>query len=235
MVTRDLIAIIPARGGSRRLPRKAVIDFAGQPMIAWTIAAAREAGMFDRIVVSTDDAEFAAVGREHGAEAPFLRDRAADDSAPVSEATLATLGQCEQYWNEQYRSVVQLMPNCPLRGAAQITSAVRRFRESGAPFLLSCFRYGWMNPWWAHTIDAKGHPTALFADKTRARSQDLQTLYCPTGAVWIANVKALRDSGTFYGPGHVFFPIDWKAAVDIDDSEDLEMALALCRTTRPCA
>jgi N-acylneuraminate cytidylyltransferase len=127
------------------------------------------------------------------------------------------------------------MPNCPLRGAAEIISAVGKFRESNAPFLLTCFRYGWMNPWWAHTIDASGHPIALFAGKTRARSQDLEPLYCPTGAVWIADVAALRRSKTFYGPGHVFFPIDWKAAIDIDDTEDLEMALALKRTKQSCA
>jgi N-acylneuraminate cytidylyltransferase len=227
MVTRERIAIIPARGGSKRILRKALVDFAGKPMIAWTILAAQEAGLFDRIVVSTDDGEIAKVGRDLGAEAPFLRERAADDVTPVSEATLAALEQCARHWGERYRTVVQLGPNCPLRGAAEISSALRRFEEAGSPFLLSCFRYGWMNPWWAHTIDSQGHPTAVFGDKTRHRSQDLEALYCPTGAIWIADTAELRRSGTFYGSGHVFHPIDWRAAIDIDDMEDLEMARAV--------
>lgn len=227
MVTRELIAIIPARGGSRRIPRKNTVDFSGKPMIAWTILAARESALFDRIVVSTDDRDIARIGKDFGAEAPFLRDRAADDMAPVSEATLATLDQSERHWNERYRTVVQLMPNCPLRTSAEIASALQRFRDSRSPFLISCFRYGWMNPWWAHRIDSHGRPVALFPDKTTGRSQDLDALYCPTGAVWIADVTALRASRSFYGPGHIFHPIDWKAAVDIDDVEDLELARAI--------
>jgi N-acylneuraminate cytidylyltransferase len=222
-----MIAIIPARGGSKRIPRKALVEFAGRPMIAWTILAALESEMFDRVLVSTDDPAIADAARELGAQVPFLRDRAADDHSPVSEAALAALDQCEHHWRQGYRTVVQLGANCPLRGAREIAGAMQRFEESGAPFLLSCFRFGWMNPWWAHTIDAQGRPSALFGEHIRSRSQDLEALYCPSGAIWIADVAALRSARTFYGPGHIFHPIDWKAAVDIDDADDLEMARAI--------
>jgi N-acylneuraminate cytidylyltransferase len=226
MVSVDLIAIIPARGGSRRIPRKNISDFAGKPMLAWTVDAAKQSGLFRRILVSTDDAEIAEVARRFGAEAPFIRDRAADDQATASEATLTALEQAESYWREQYETVVQLMPNCPLRGAAEIVDAVKHFRESRAESLVSCFSYGWMNPWWAHRLDAQGHPQPLFPEAMTRRSQDLDKVYCPSGAIWIADVKALKESRSFYGKGCIFFPMLWSTAIDIDDPEDLMMAKA---------
>jgi N-acylneuraminate cytidylyltransferase len=226
MVTRNMIAVIPARGGSKRIPRKNVVDFCGKPMIAWTIEAARQAGLFDRILVSTDDAEIADVARRFGAEAPFLRDRAADDFAPVAEATLAALAQAESHWGERYATVVQLMANCPLRRSDDIRAAVTRFSESAAPFLVSCFRYGWMNPWWAHRVDSMGRAEPLFEGALDKRSQDLDALYCPTGAIWIGKVAALIQSRDFYGPGHIFHPIGWAESIDIDDHEDLAIARA---------
>jgi N-acylneuraminate cytidylyltransferase len=223
----DMIAVIPARGGSKRIPRKNIIDFCGRPMIAWTIEAACESRLFSRVLVSTDDAEIAALSRANGAEVPFLRDAAAEDEAPVANATITALRQAQEHWRENYRTVVQLMPNCPLRGAGDILNAVERFRSSGAPFLVSCFKYGWMNPWWAHRVDASGHPEPLFKDTLARRSQELDALYCPTGAIWIADVDALQASQTFYGTGHIFHPIEWESAVDIDDEGDLSMARAL--------
>ena len=89
---------------------------------------------------------------------------------------------------------------------------------------ISCFRYGWMNPWWAVRLDERGRPDPLFPDTRSQRSQDLDLLYCPTGAIWISKVTELQEAGTFYGPGHVYFPMNWRAAVDIDDYDDLDMA-----------
>ncbi|MDT3687786.1 MAG: acylneuraminate cytidylyltransferase family protein [Pseudorhodoplanes sp.] len=221
------IAIIPARGGSKRIPRKNVIDFAGKPLLAWTIDAALGSGLFDYVLVSTDDADIATCARAYGGQVPFLRDSAADDTAPVAAATLAALRQAEIHWGQNYDTVVQLMPNCPLRDSTDIAVAFDRFRATRAPFLLSCFRYGWMNPWWAHRLDASGRPEALFKEALTKRSQELDDLYCPSGAIWIANVAALRESGTFYGAGHIFHPIDWRSAVDIDDVDDLDLALSI--------
>lgn len=221
------IAIIPARGGSKRIPKKNIVPFCGKPLIAWTIEAARESAIFDRILVSTDDEEVAAIARQWGAEAPFLRAEAHDDHAPVTMATLHAISQAQNHFTEEYDVVVQLMPNCPLRKGVHIKDACERFFERDGAFQLSCFKFGWMNPWWAMSLDEKGHPAPLFPEALKKRSQDLEKLYCPSGAIWIAKVSALRESCTFYGPAHIFHPIDWKAAVDIDDLEDLEMAKAL--------
>lgn len=224
VVNKKLIAVIPARSGSKRIPRKNMIEFCGKPMIAWTIEAARATNHFDRIIVSTDDQGIADLAVTHGAEAPFLRPNLFEDRAPVAEATLTAVSQAASHWDETYETVVQLMATCPLRGAEDITGALDRFDREGASFLVSCCKYGWLNPWWAHKVDAGGHPQRLFADAIDRRSQDLEVLYCPTGAIWIAKLDALQASKTFYGPGHIFHPLDWTSSIDIDDPSDLEMA-----------
>ena len=221
------IAIIPARGGSKRIPRKNIVDFFGKPMIAWTIEAAQKSGYFERILVSTDDEEIAQVARDHGASVPFLRTECADDHSPVSQATLASLKQAETFWDTSFDTVVQLMPNCPIRTAADIKQAIEAFQGKQATFQISCFKFGWMNPWWALRLNEQGQAEKLFPEAVSARSQDLPELYCPTGAIWLAQTAALKKTGTFYGAGHVFDPMHWISAVDIDDYEDMEMAKAV--------
>lgn len=220
------IAIILARGGSKRLPRKNILDFHGKPMLAWTIEAALQSAQYEHVIVSTDDLEIAEIARSFGAEVPFLRDSAADDIAPSSEATLATLRQAEQHWGEQFDAVSQLMANCPLRDAEDITAAVQNFINQGAESQICSFRFGWMNPWWAARVDEQGKPDYLFPEARVARSQDLPPLYCPSGAIWVARVPVFKAAKSFYSPKHIFHSLSWMSAMDIDDAEDLEMAKA---------
>jgi N-acylneuraminate cytidylyltransferase len=224
LVTR--IAIIPARGGSKRIPRKNIVDFCGKPMLAWTVEAARASEAFARVVVSTEDREIADVARAAGADVPFLRAAHHDDVADVSQATLAALQQATGHFGERYDGVVQLMANCPLRTAADITAALAAFDASGADFQISCTRFGWLNPWWAIERDGAGRGKPLFPAAMERRSQELPPLYCPTGAIWIARGAALQQAGTFYGPGHRFEPLDWISAVDIDEADDMAFARA---------
>lgn len=221
------IAIIPARGGSKRIPHKNIIEFCGKPMIAWTIQAAKESGLFDRVLVSTDDQRIAEVSKTWGAEVPFLRASFADDHTPVSEATASALQQAMNHWQESYASVTQLMANCPLRAADDITQAVTQFEAQDRSFQISCFKYGWMNPWWAVKLDPEGHPERLFPETAGQRSQDLPELFCPTGAIWVARANMLLKTKSFYGPNHVFEPMSWESAVDIDDYDDMRFAEAL--------
>lgn len=218
------LAIIPARGGSKRIHQKNIIDFLGRPMITWTIKAALDSECFDQVLVSTDCSEISNVSIDSGASVPFLREENMDDFAPVSQASISALKQAENHWQCRFDQVVQLMPNCPLRQAEDIKKAVDHFEEQSSDYQISCFRFGWMNPWWAMQLGQYGTPLPLFEEKTKQRSQDLPPLYCPTGAIWIAGRDKLIDAGSFYGPDHRFFPMDWKSAVDIDDAEDLEMA-----------
>lgn len=220
------IAIILARGGSKRLPHKNILDFHGKPMIAWSIEAALQSAQYDRVLVSTDTPDIAEIARSFGAKVPFLRDAAADDITPSSEATLAALRQAEQHWGEKFDVVSQLMANCPLRDADDITGAVQNFINQDAESQICCFRFGWMNPWWATKLDEKGRPDYLFPKARIARSQDLPPLYCPSGAIWISRSSVFKSAKTFYSPNHTFHSLSWMSAMDIDDAEDLEMAKA---------
>ena len=218
------IAIIPARGGSKRIPGKNILDFNGRPMIAWTIDAALESGIFDKVLVSTDSEEIAEVGLSLGASVPFLRQGSADDNAPSSEATLGSLMQAEKYWNGCFDFIAQLMPNCPLRTALDIRKSFDSFYPSDSNFQISVFRFGWMNPWWAMKMDESGAPQPLFREALESRSQDLDPLYCPTGALWIAERASFVAAGTFYGPNYRLCELPWLSGVDIDDYDDLRMA-----------
>ena len=219
----NVIAIIPARGGSKRLPGKNVLPFNGLPMIAHSIKVAQESGLFKRIIVSTDSQEIADTAKEFGAEVPFFRESLADDMTPVSEATLLALQQAEKYFNESYDHVVQLMANCPLKTARNIQDIFASHLENKNSFTLSVFKFGWMNPWWALKVNQDGSGEKLFQN-TFVRSQDLPDLYCPTGAIWCAQCQALKRDKSFYGIGHKFFEIPWQNAVDIDDKDDFDFA-----------
>ena len=222
---KKIIAIIPARGGSKRVPKKNIIDFMGKPMIAWTIEAAIKSKIFDRIVVSTDSEEIAEISKKWGAEVPFLRDKYADDHSPVSEGTLATIKQLEEA-GEFYDVVVQLFAVCPLRDQKDIIQAFNFFRLKKVPFLISSYKYVWMNPWWAVTLDESNKPNWIFSE-TMKRSQDLPELFSPTGAIWIADIENLKSENSFYGQGHIFWNLDWKHAIDIDNFDDIELAKTL--------
>ena len=108
-----IIAVIPARMGSKRIPKKNITDFLGKPMIQWTIEQALQSDCFDKVFVSTDSEEISNIAILNGAESPVLRSDAVDDFSPVSEATSA-VNQSESLWGK-FDIVVQLMANCPLR------------------------------------------------------------------------------------------------------------------------
>lgn len=226
-MSKKVIAIIPARGGSKRIPNKNILPLGGKPMIAWTIEAALSSGTFDCVLVSTESKTIAEVAKKFGAQVPFLRTEKYDDITPVSEATIAALGQAEQYFETEYNTVVQLMPNCPLRTSSDIISAHKNFCDKNIHFQISCFKFSWMNPWWAAEILENGQPESIFPEALKKRSQDLPDLFCPTGAIWIADANALVNRGSFYGEGYQYFSLDWKHAIDIDNYDDLEMTNVL--------
>jgi N-acylneuraminate cytidylyltransferase len=226
-MVRLVIAIIPARSGSKRLPNKNTMELMGKPMIAWTIEAALQSQIFDRVLVSTDSAEIAELAERHGASVPFLRTAAYDDETPVSVATCVALEQYGKEFGETPDTVVQLMATCPLRTSKDIEEAAREFGEHDAPAQISCSPFGFFNPWWAFQLDEQNRPTAIFPSATLKRSQDLPPLFCPSGAIWIARSQALLTHRTFYCPGHVFFPMSWQSGLDIDEKADFDMAECL--------
>ena len=225
----DVLAVIPARGGSKRVPGKNIRPLLGLPAIAWTIRAAIDSGVFHRVVVSTDSEEIARIAREHGAEVPFVRDAAlADDHTPVSLATVDALERLDPC-RERYGIVSQLMANCPLRDADDVRESYRQFVETGASAQLSVMRFGWQNPWWAMRRGDDFVLDPLFGDRVTAPSQSLPELYCPTGAIWWARAAVLREARTFHVSGRTGWEISWQHGVDVDTEDDWAMAELLAR------
>jgi pseudaminic acid cytidylyltransferase len=218
------IAVIPARGGSKRIPKKNVKPLGGVPLIGFTINSALQSGIFERIVVSTDCAEIAEVSREFGAEIPFLRNPdLSDDFTPVSAATVDVLRRLDPD-GKKYKAVCQLMANCPLKTAADLVESYRQFVTTDSESQLSVVRYGWQNPWWAMRRDDNFRLDAIFKDSITQRSQDLPDLYCPTGAIWWAKTDALLRKGTFHLATKTGWEIPWQRGLDIDTHDDWEMA-----------
>ena len=223
----NCLAVIPARGGSKRIPQKNLKEFRGKPMIAYTIEAARESGVFSRIVVSTDSPEISDVAREYGAEVPYLRvPELAGDKTPVSLATLDALEKVDP-GGKQYTLVSQLMANCPLRTGDDIRKSLSNFLENGADAQISVTRFGWQNPWWAFRLDGQERLSPLFTEKQKERSQDLESLFCPSGAIWWIKSESLIRERTFHVEGRTGWVIPWYRGVDIDDEDDWALAEAL--------
>jgi CMP-N-acetylneuraminic acid synthetase len=221
------LAVIPARGGSKRLPGKNVRPLDGRPLIAYAIEAARLSGLFDRVVVSTDSPEIARVAAAEGAEVPFLRSASlADDLTPVSAATADVLARLDPE-GRTFGAVCQLMANCPLLLPSDVADSFAQFEADGADAQVSVVRYGWQNPWWALRRDERHVVDPLFPDQLQQRSQDLPELFCPTGAIWWARAAVLRRSGTFHVPGRTGWVLPWQRGVDVDDAEDFALVEVL--------
>ena len=221
------LAVIPARAGSKRVPGKNIRSLCGRPAMAYSIAAARESGLFARIVVSTDSELIAEIAARYGAEVPFLRDSwLSDDQTPVSMVTSDVLIRLDPH-GDIFTSVAQLLPNCPLRDAADVRDSFQQFRSSGAQAQLSIARYGWQPPWWAMRRTAEMALVPLFPQEIVQRSQDLPALFCPTGAIWWARAQTLRDTGTYHIDGRTGWEIDAIHGIDIDTEEDWQLAEAL--------
>ncbi len=222
---KKIMAVIPARGGSKRIQKKNIIDFDGKPMIAWTIIAALKSKVFSDVYVSTDDEEIKKIAIDNGAHVPFLRDKNYDDHSTVSDVIFDFLEKINKNSN---KIIVMLMPNCPLRDSNDIINSVDFFIKNNNNFQLSCSDFGWTNPWWAHIIDKNGKVSKAFDSYDNSvRSQDLPKLYSISGAIWIAKIDEFMKEKTFYGPNYQLKKISWKNAIDIDEYEDLELAKKL--------
>ena len=191
--------------------------------MAYPLLAALNSKFIDEVFVSTDSNKIANISKKYGAEVPFLRKKYNDDFSPVSHATIHTLNSVSNYCDEKYDIVVQLMANCPLRNETDLKKSIASFKNKKRDFQISCFKFGWMNPWWSFKINKKNKAKPLFPKQLKQRSQDLPNLFCPTGAIWIAKTKKLIKTKSFYGKNFSFEELNWVNAIDIDDIDVIEL------------
>ncbi len=222
----EILALIPARGGSKSIPRKNIRPFAGHPLIAWSIAAARAAEMVTRIIVSTDDEEIAAVARRYGAEVPFMRppELAQDDTPdlPVFEHALRVLEEGENYRPE---IIVHLRPTSPLRKVWHIDQAVLRLLEHPEADSIRSVSPPSQNPFKMYRIGADGLLQALvevpgMPEAYNMPRQALPAVYWHNGyidAFWADTVMEQHSMS-----GRRILPLTLSAEewIDLDTPED---------------
>lgn len=234
------IALIPARGGSRGIPRKNVKPLAGQPLIAWTIQAARSCRRICRTVVSTDDDEIADVAREWGGEVPFRRPASLAGDAASTDAVVA---HAIAWFREQAppgpEYLVVLQPTSPLRTAADIEAAMDLALRSGAPAVVSVSPMV-QHPCYARCLDAAGRLHPFFpppADGARPdlkRRQELPEAFSENGAIFLCRCEDYLRERTFFSDRTVGSLMPEERSLDIDSPWHFHLAeliLSAARTT----
>jgi CMP-N,N'-diacetyllegionaminic acid synthase len=214
-----VLAIIPARGGSKGLPRKNVLPLAGKPLIAWTIEAAQKSRYIDRVILSSDDEEIIGVARQSGCDVPFVRPAAlAADASGTMDVLRHALAEVPGF-----DVVVLLQPTSPLRAAGDIDATVEDCVQGGRPASVTVTPSA-KPPEWMYRRDGAGCLSPVLPDVSATRRQELPPAYVVNGAVYAARVDWLLEHGSFVGPetGSVVMPQE--RSVDIDTAFDLAVA-----------
>jgi CMP-N-acetylneuraminic acid synthetase len=223
---RSTLGLIPAKGGSTRLARKNIRELDGKPLIAWAADAARDSGVIDRLVLSTEDAGVAEQARALGIDVPFMRPPAlARDPAGVVEVALHALDELEQA-GERYDTIVILLPTCPLRSAADVRAAYQLFIERDRPFLMSVAEYS-HTPFAAYRMAEGDALEPVFPEFLELRSQQMPRAFRPNGAVHILDVARFRAAGTYVADPLVGYVMPRERSIDIDTEADLREAMFL--------
>ena len=217
------IALIPARGGSKRLPRKNIVDFRGRPIIAYTIEAARECGLFAHMVVSTEDDEIADVARRFGAEVHDRPPKLASDTSGVVDVCLDVLARNEETGNA-YDVMCCLYPTAPLRTADDITATVRLVRPGECDFAMAVTNFT-HSPHQALRVVDGDCLERMWPDLIERRAEQIGELVVGNGSTYAVAVQAFRRHRTFYGPGLRGYIMPRERSVDIDTAADLDFAL----------
>lgn len=222
-----ILAIIPARGGSKRLPRKNILPLAGKPLIAWTIEAAINSQMFSEVMVNTDDDEIAKVSSELGAKIPFIRpNELASDTASSNDVIKHTL-----LWYRDkginFTEVVLLQPTSPLRSSDDIIAALDLYNKKNASSVLSVCEVDHPTAW-CNILDESLSLKGFIKENVRKlRSQDIDKEYRLNGAIYILNVvKFLAKNSTVLEPSFAAI-MPRSRSIDIDEKIDFDIAEAI--------
>lgn len=214
------LCIIPARGGSKRIPHKNIIPLCGKPLISYSIECAKKIKIFEKIIVSTDDNNIAQISLKYGGEVPFLRPEniSADDSTPISLITHVL----KYFNNDRFDAVVYLQPTSPLRTENQIQDCLKLFEETNADTLTTVKKVE-DHPYWTMTIQ-NGELNPFFTkNHIQLDRKQLPDCYIENGAIYIIKIDTI-NKGLFYGKKVIPFIMDRKTSLDIDNPDDLLLA-----------
>ena len=224
-----VLGLIPARGGSKGVPRKNIRLLAGRPLLAYTADAALAAQHLTRVVLSTDDEEIAEVGRACGLEVPFMRPaELAQDASP----TLPVIQHAVSWFSargESFDAVCLLQPTNPLRRAADIDGCIERLIQSDADAVVAVLPVPpEHNPHWVYFAAADGALRLSTGEATPLpRRQDLPPAFHREGSVYVTRREVLMETNSLYGRRLLGYPVNPQRSVNIDNQEDWARAESL--------
>lgn len=230
-----LLAVVPARGGSKRLPGKNILELAGKPLIAWSIEAGLQSKYVDRVVVSTNDEEIGNVAREYGADVPFMRpeELARDESTTIDMLRHALYELGEE--GEEYEYLILLQPTSPLRTEWHINEAVEKLIQNNADNIIGVTEVDHPIEWTNTLPKNLSMEGFLRKEMENKRSQDFPVRYRVNGAIYLMRIDVLLKSKTlFFGRNSYAYVFDKTDSIDIDDMNDFLIAKAMLKH-RICA
>lgn len=225
------IAVITARGGSKRIPRKNIREFCGKPILAYSIEAAKESGLFDRVMVSTEDAEIAGIAESYGAEVPFRRSEStAGDFAVTRDVLLEVLEEFRRR-GEQFDALCCIYPTAPFVTAARLREAVTLLEESGADSVLPVARFSFP-PQRGVVVREDGCLQFKWPEYAQTRAQDLEPFYHDAGQFYCLRVKSFLEQKVLVMEKTMPLILPEMEIQDIDTEEDWELAQVKYRLRR---
>jgi CMP-N,N'-diacetyllegionaminic acid synthase len=230
IIDQKTIAIIPARGGSKTLPRKNILDLNGKPLIAWSIETGLENNFIDKLMVSTDDPEIAEIAKVYGADVPFLRPASLSSDTSKSIDVLFHALDHYQQKNEHFDIVLLLQPTSPLRISNDITKAFELLHSQNAKAVVSVSEVK-HHPFLCNTLPENlNMQFFLTKEQVNTNRQQYPKYYHINGAIYLSQVVFLRTNLSFYGQDTFAYIMPKERAVDIDDFFDFKIAEFLMTT-----
>lgn len=219
-----MLAVIPARGGSKGVPDKNIRKMAGEPLLAYTVQAALESGIFERVIVSTDSHQIAQEAERCGAEVPFMRPEELSGDLISSDDVIVHALNYYQKHGEIYETVCKLQPTSPLRTALHIREAYQLFLEREADSVISVCMCE-HSPLWSGIIEEDLRLDFFISnDAKRACRQEMPTYYRLNGAIYMAKAECLTINKSFFGKNSIAYIMSQENSIDIDSELDFKIA-----------
>jgi pseudaminic acid cytidylyltransferase len=217
------LCIIPARGGSKRIPRKNIKEFLGKPIIAYSIKAAVDSNLFDKVMVSTDDPEIAKTAIEFGAEVPFLRSETNANDFATTAAVINEVLEVYKTRNKLFKYCICIYPTAPFVSSNLLIKAFKKLKKDKLDAVFSVLKYGFPIQR-AMKINKEDKVEMIDVSKINARSQDLEPSFHDAGQFYALNVSAFIKSQKLWTNNTGCIEINELEAQDIDTETDWKLA-----------
>lgn len=220
--SKTFLAIIPARGGSKRLPNKNILDLAGKPLISWSIDAAIKSKYIDKTIVTTDSDEIIEVALKHGAEVPFKRpNHLSSDTAIKEDVIKHTIEYYQNKKQEKFDCLIYLQPTSPLRNERHIDEAIEYMFEKRADAIVSVCKLEHPVQWSGLLPEDREMSNFINSQDIKTRSQDFPTYYRLNGAIFICETDKFMKSGSVFLKENIYaYVMPQNVSIDIDTETD---------------